>query len=99
MKTSFCVVALIAAGAALSAQNAPKAKSILSTLKVGKSVSLKDEGAGYSISFLDEEVPQSHTVIEIGDDFVVMRDIAGVTETVVPVYSLKSIERVKTKLE
>ena len=52
----------------------------------------------FSISYFDEELPQAYQIIEVGEDYIVLRDIAGVTETTVPVYALKSIEKVRTKI-
>ena len=49
-------------------------------LKVGQAVNLKDHGAAYSLSFIEPEVPLSHTVVEIGEDYVVVRDIVGADE-------------------
>ncbi len=75
----------------------PKAFSHGGT-KIGESVTLKDHGTAYSISFMDDELPLTHTVVEVGEDYVVVRDLAGMTDTVVPVYSLKGIVKTKTKL-
>ncbi len=58
---------------------------------------LKDEGSVFSITFFEPELPQSHKVVEIGDNFVVVRDIAEITETLIPVYAVKAIVKVKTK--
>jgi len=66
-------------------------------LKVGQAVNLKDHGSAYSIGFVEPEVPLGHTVVEIGQDYVVLRDIVAVKETVVPVYSVKAIEKVRVK--
>ena len=89
------VVALVAV--AIGADETKKPKSVFSALKVGQSVSLKDEGSALTITFFDPELPQSHKVVEVGENFIVVRDIAGVTETTVPVYAVKSIMKVRTK--
>ncbi len=68
-------------------------------LKVGQAVNLKDEGSAYSLSFIEGEVPLGYTVIEIGQDYVVERDIVGVRDVVVPVYSVKAVEKVRVKVE
>jgi hypothetical protein len=99
MKNWMWIVALVAIATALGAQNAPKPKGIFSMLRVGQPVSLKDHGSAYSISFIEPEVPLGHTVVEIGVDYVILRDIAGVKEVVVPVYSLKAVVKLRTKLE
>jgi predicted membrane protein len=68
-------------------------------LKVGRAVILNDRGATVSLSFFDDEVPLSHTVVEVGEDYIVLRDIAGVKETIVPVFAVKAIEKVRVGLE
>ncbi len=99
MKNWMWLVVVVAVATALGAQDAKKPKGLFSTLKVGQSVNLKDEGAAYSLSFMEPEVPLGHTVIEVGEDYVVLRDIAGVKDVVVPVFSLKAVEKVRVKLE
>jgi hypothetical protein len=84
---------------ALGADEGRKTKGIFSGLKVGQSVSLKDEGSAFTITFFDPDLQQSHKVIEIGSDYVVLRDIAEVTETTIPIYSVKAIIKVKTKAQ
>ena len=73
------VVALVAV--ALGADEIKKPKGIFSGLKVGQSVSLKDEGSAFTITVFDPNYLRAHKVIEIGDNFIVVRDIAEVTET------------------
>ncbi len=46
---------------------------------------------------MDEEVPLGHKIIEIGDDFVVLEDLAEVTQTTIPVYSVKAVVRLNVK--
>lgn len=89
------IVGVAAVASALGAQNAQKPKGVFSMLEVGQAVSLKDHGATVSLSFFEDEVPLAHTVVEVGEDFVVLRDVVGVKETVGPVYSLKAIEKVE----
>ena len=90
---------MVAVATAIGADNAKKPKGVFSMLKVGQAVSLKDHGSAYSLSFLEPAVPLGHTVIEIAEDYIVLRDIAGVKDVVVPVYSVKFVERVRVKLE
>ena len=99
MKKWIWIFVLVAVATAVEAQDAKKRKGVFSMLKVGQAVSLKDEESAYSISYIEPEVPLSHTVVEIGQDYVVVRDIAGVKDVVVPVYSLKSMEKVRVKVE
>jgi hypothetical protein len=91
-----CVLtAVVATSAAPRADEAKSTKGVCSGLKVGQSVSLKDMGSAFSITVFDPELPQSHKVIEIGENFIVVRDIAEVTETTIPIYSVKAIVKVK----
>jgi hypothetical protein len=87
--------ALLVTTATRSAEDAKGSKGASSSLRVGQPVSLKDEGSAFTITFFDPDLPQSHKVIEIGDNFIVVRDIAEVTETTIPIYSVKSIVKVK----
>lgn len=66
-------------------------KSFLSVLKEGQGVVLKEAAGRYEITLMEG----GHKVIEVGPDYVVVEDIAGVTETRIPVYSIKSIIRIK----
>ena len=80
----------------IGAADVPK-KTVFSSLKVGQQVGLKDHGTAFEISFLSEDVPQSHKIIEIGEDFVVLEDVAEVTQTTIPVYSVKAVVRLNVK--
>lgn len=72
-------------------------KLFFSSLKVGQKVSLKDNGDSFSITFFeDDEVPHAHKVSDIGDDFLVLENVAGI-ETTIPIYSIKVVERVRVK--
>jgi len=99
MKNWLWIAVVLAVVAALGAQEVERPKGVFNSLKVGQAVMLKDNGQNFSISFLDEEVPLAHEVVEIGTDHIVLRDQAGVREIVIPVYSVKSIEKVRTKGE
>jgi hypothetical protein len=65
-------------------------KSFLSVLKEGQSVVVKESAGRYEITLMEG----GHKVIEVGPDYVVVEDFAGVTETRIPVYSIKSIARI-----
>jgi hypothetical protein len=66
-------------------------KGFLSALKEGQSVVLKEAAGRYDLTLMEG----GHKVIEVGPDFVVVEDLAGITETRIPVYSIKSITRIK----
>ena len=92
-------VVLVAVAVALGAEDVKKSKGVFSTLKVGQNVTLKDEKAAFTISFFDEDLPLAHKVIEIGEDYVVIRDVVGIKETTIPVYALKAVEKIRVKPE
>ena len=66
-------------------------KGFLSVLKEGQGIVLKESAGRYEITLMDG----GHKVIEVGPDYVVVEDLAGVTETRISVYSIKSIARIK----
>ncbi len=87
-------VVFVAAALTLGADVVETPKGVFASLKVGQVVSLKDEGSNFTISFFTEEVPLPYQVIEIGNDFIVLRDVADVEKTI-PVYSIKAITKVR----
>jgi len=74
-------------------QDKPR-KGFLSILKEGQSVSVKDVGGRYEIIVM-KDVKLGQKVIEVGSDYLVVEDAAGVTEIRIPVYSIRSIVRLK----
>jgi hypothetical protein len=66
-------------------------KSFLSVLKEGQSVVLKESAGRYEITLMEG----GHKVFEVGPDYVLVEDLAGVTETRIPICSIKSITRIK----
>lgn len=69
-------------------------KDFLSVLKEGQSVIVKEKGDRFEITIM-KNLSAAHKVIEIGQDFIVIEDAAGITETRIPVYSIKAIIKVK----
>jgi len=75
---------------------AEKRPTILDVLKLDQRVNLKEDSGRYEIRFF-EGLPnaQAYTVKAIEADHLVVEDIVGVNEIHIPVYSIKSIIRVK----
>ena len=73
-------------------------KTFLSVLKEGQSVSVKEVGGRFEITLM-KDVKLGQKVIEVGSDYLVVEDAAGVTETRIPVYSIKSIVKLKVPKE
>jgi hypothetical protein len=69
---------------------------MFSTLKVGQPVALKDRGHSFEIRVMDGDTG-THTVIEIGDDYIVLRDVAEVEECRIPIYAIRAVVHFKTK--
>jgi len=78
-------------------QDNPK-KTFLSVLKEGSVVSVKEVGGKYDITVI-KNAPVGSKVLEIGNDYVVLEDPAGVIETRIHVTSIKSIIRLKLPKE
>jgi len=73
-------------------------KTFFSALKEGQIVTVKEVGGKYEITVL-KNAPVGSKVLEIGNDFVVFEDPAGVLETRIHVTSIKCITRLKLPKE
>ena len=78
-------------------QDKPR-KGFLAALKEGQTVVLKENAGKYEITLM-KNIPLGHKVIEVGSDYVVVEDAAGVTETRIHVTSIKSIIKLKIPKE
>ena len=55
-------------------------------------MSLADADGGYRLNLVkDGPEVLGHKVVEVGADFVVVEDIAGIQQLRIPVYSIKSV--------
>ena len=73
-------------------------KGFLSVLKEGQSVSVKEVAGRFEITLM-KDVKLGPKVIEVGADYIVIEDIAGVTESRIHVTSIKAIVRLKLPKE
>lgn len=80
-----CVVAVLAAAV-------PKGErtGVFAPLEKGQKVALKEVAGGYQITVMPG-VELASKVIEVGADYVVLEDPAGVTQTRIPVYSTRAV--------
>lgn len=78
-------------------QDKPR-NGFLTVIKQGQTVTLKENAGRYEITLL-KNVPLGHTVIEVGPDYLVLEDAAGIVETRIHVTSIKAIVKVKTPKE
>jgi len=75
--------------------NEDKPQGVFSFLHIGQKVNLREEVQGFTIiTFFERELPQSHKVLEIGKDFVILESVSGI-ETTIPVYSLRAVVKMK----
>ena len=96
----FVAVALaVFVAMAIAADRPVQNKSrFLHGLTKGQSVLLKDLGTNYEIDLLPNDAAKlGQEVAEIGDDYVLIRDITGFRETRVPVNAIKAIVKMKMK--
>ena len=91
------MIIVIAVASGLGAQQQPAPKTtFLDQLTPGQAVNLDEKEGRYEITVLPKLIrPLSHTVIEIGQDYVVLRDFVGMADTIIPVYAIKSIKIVR----
>lgn len=92
------LVGLLALGLLAASGQAPAEKqpTFLSALKEGQHVSLKQDAGRYEITTVEGVAAvKGHKVIDVASDFVVIQDVAGVSESRIPLWSIKAITRLK----
>ena len=88
---SFIVAARTIGTAAPTAER--RETTFLEHLKPGQAVSLTEKDGRYEIGvFPPAYQPLGHKVAEISQDYVVFRDLVQITDTIVPIYSIKAIK-------
>jgi hypothetical protein len=83
-------VLLVALAPAAAPKAEDKAPGVFAPLEKGSKVALKEVAGRYEINMIPGGAG-SHTVAEIAGDLVVLVDPSGVTETRIPVYSIKAV--------
>jgi hypothetical protein len=99
---SYLTILLVASVVAVrsSSNAAPptdqKKLSFLDRLKGGRPVSLTESGGHYELTLLPENLrPLGHTIIEIGGDYVLLRDLGEITDSAIPIYSISAIKTIR----
>ena len=80
---------------AIAAQPKENKVGIFASLDKGQKVSLKETAQGFEIGVFPGVEQLGYTITEIGQDYIVLEDITGVSETRIPVYSIKTIKTIK----
>jgi hypothetical protein len=83
-----CVILLALATAA--AEGRDDKGGIFAPLEEGQRVVLKEAGDRYQITVVPG-LEAGHKVVEVGPDYIVLVDAAGVNEIRIPIYSVKSV--------
>lgn len=93
----FILITAIAACIFSASGQAPdKPDRFLSALKKDQSVIMKEIAGRFEISVMDGALqPQTHKIMAVEPDHLVVEDIAAVAETRIPVFSIKSIVTIK----
>lgn len=90
------LAALIAIGVATVSGQAPDHQNgFLSNLKAGESVDVKEVAGRYEIRFDGGVAMIGHKVVEVGSDYLIVADNAGVSERRIPIFSIKSFVKFK----
>ena len=91
------VAALLALGIFSASGQAPaKPRGVLAVLHAGQPVTLKDTNGRYEINVFDNGPDLlGYKVVEVGGDYVVLQDVAGVNELRIPIYSVKAVVTLK----
>jgi hypothetical protein len=84
------VVLSFVLGTAAAPRGGGRKAGLFAPLEVGQKVGLKERAGGYEIGVVPG-VPLGHKVLEVGVDYVVLEDFAGVTETRIPVYAVRAV--------
>jgi len=82
---------------ATSAGMAPAGRvGVLGGLRPGLAITLTEAADRFEISILPGVPgPLGHEVTAVGEDYVAVKDIAGVTETVIPLFSIKCVKTLR----
>jgi len=103
MQRTSTIIAFLAAVAvaslAISKQPTPEqtGRGVLSVLSKGQAVSVKEGAGRYEIGILTEGMDVlGYNVLEVGQDYVVVQDLAGITELRIPIWSIQAVQVVKS---
>ena len=82
---------------AVGAEKEASAKTaFLDRLKVGDAIAVEEKQGRYQLGIFPKTFrPLSHSIVQVESDFVVVRDLAGVTDTAIPIFSIASIKTLR----
>lgn len=105
MKGGTLVAVLLSAGVGLAVAARPAAPqppprkrlTVFSTLTVGQAVTLNERAGLYVVGTLGGIEAGTHTVAEVGDDYLSVTDVAGLTETRIPASAVRAVVHTKPR--
>lgn len=92
---AMCLFGVLAVPFFASAQVEMIEKGIFSVLKIGQTLTAREQGGGWSLVHSDGDALELYRVIEITQTFIRLEDSTELRELTIPIYSIKSIERLK----
>ena len=88
---SFIMVLAVSIGMAPAEQ-----VGVLGGLRPGLPITLTEAQGRFEIGIVPGiPGPLGHEVTAVGDDYVAVKDVAGVTETVIPLFSIKCVKTLR----
>lgn len=69
----------------------PAASGVLSVLKPKQNVALRQTPGGYELSLMPDATILGQQVVEVGSDYIVIRDTTDIAELRIPIYSIKVV--------
>jgi hypothetical protein len=89
--TGTVVVSTVLSGETETARRG-SSQGVFSGLEIGQEVAVKDLGQRYEISVFGRSVtPLGYKIVEIGPDYLAVKDITGINMIRIPIYSIKSV--------
>jgi hypothetical protein len=89
--TAICALAGIEL-AAWGQPPAPQGNGVLGVLARGQHVAVQEGAGRFEINaFVGSGIFLGSEVVDVGNDFIVLRDLTGVTETRIPITSIKAV--------
>jgi hypothetical protein len=98
LAVAIVAVALVASTATPQPQPAPK-RNVFSTLVAGQIVTLNDNDRMFQINTIQGAKTGTHTVAEVAEDYIILQDMAEVTELRIPIHAIRAVVHVKTKVK
>ncbi len=88
-------VAAVAAVAVSAQEPARPAGGVFAGLRVGQNIAMADAGPAVQLTVFAVERPGPFRITELGADYIVIQDLAGLNEHRIPITSVKALTHVK----